>query len=166
MNKVIIIGSPGAGKSVFARKLAQTLSVDLFHMDNLYWRSDKTHISREELIEKLRIIFRLEKWIIDGNYLHTMDMRIKEADTIFFLDYPVADCLQGITERTGIKRDDIPWFEENLDQELIEIVKQFPIQSLPLIKELLIKYSEKTIYCFKNRSEANLFLINLTVETD
>ena len=50
MNKVIVIGSPGAGKSYFSKQLASSIELPLYHLDNIYWKEDRTHISRDELI--------------------------------------------------------------------------------------------------------------------
>lgn len=56
MEKIIVIGSPGAGKSYFSKRLASVLDLPLYHLDNLYWNENRTHISREELILKMNEI--------------------------------------------------------------------------------------------------------------
>ena len=67
MKKIIVIGCPGAGKSVFSQKLKEITNLPLFHLDMLYHKTDGTHISKEKLEEKLREIFKKNIWIIDGN---------------------------------------------------------------------------------------------------
>ena len=64
MKKVIIIGSPGAGKSCFSRKLKEITNLPLYHLDMLYHKKDGTHISKEELEEKLRNILTLKRNIL------------------------------------------------------------------------------------------------------
>ena len=59
MKKIIVIGSPGAGKSVFSQKLKDVTKLPLYHLDMLYHKADGTHISREELEDKLREILPL-----------------------------------------------------------------------------------------------------------
>lgn len=62
----------------------------------LYHNPDGTHISKEELEEKLKKIFKEnDEWIIDGNYQRTLEMRMRKCDTIFLLDYPIEVCLAG-----------------------------------------------------------------------
>ncbi len=68
MKKIIVIGSPGAGKSSFSKKLKNITKLPLYHIDMLYHKKDGTHITKEELEEKLKEIFKTDKWIIDGNY--------------------------------------------------------------------------------------------------
>ena len=77
MSKIIVIGSLGAGKSVFSQKLSNITHLPLYHIDMLYHKKDGTHISKEELENKLRDIFQENDWIIDGNYQKTIEMRLK-----------------------------------------------------------------------------------------
>ena len=114
MKKIIVIGSPGAGKSVFSQKLSKITQIHLYHIDKLYHKEDGTHISKEELEGKLKKIFKNDSWIIDGNYQRTLEMRVKECDTIFLLDFPTEVCLEGAKSRIGKKREDLPWVEEKL----------------------------------------------------
>lgn len=75
----------------------------LYHIDMLYHKKDGTHITKEELGEKLKEIFKTDKWIIDGNYQKTLELRINECDTIFLLDFPTQVCLEGAKSRIGQK---------------------------------------------------------------
>ena len=88
MRKVIVIGCPGAGKSTFARKLRNATNLPLYYLDMLWHKEDKTNISREEFDTKLKDVLKKDKWISDGNYPRTLEMRLKECDTVFLLDYP------------------------------------------------------------------------------
>ena len=159
MKKVIVIGSPGAGKSVFSKKLKNITNLPLYHLDMLYHNKDGTHIAKEELEEKLKKIFKENSWIIDGNYQRTLEMRIKECDTIFLLDFPIDICIEGAQSRIGIEREDLPWFEEKLDEQFKKSIIDFPKEKLPQIYNLLEKYkNEKNIYIFKSRDEADNYI--------
>ena len=48
--KVIIIGSPGSGKSTFARKLRDITGLPLHYLDMIWHRPDKTTVSKEEFL--------------------------------------------------------------------------------------------------------------------
>ena len=165
MEKIIVIGSPGAGKSYFSKKLKEVTNLPLYHVDMLYHKKDGTHISKEELEVKLREIFKLEKWIIDGTYTSTLkqplEMRFKECDTVFLLDYPTAVCLAGAESRIGETRDDLPWIEEKLDENFKQLIIDFSKEKLPQIYELLNKYKEnKNIVIFKSREESDKYFMN------
>ena len=101
MKKVIVIGSPGAGKSTFSRKLRDKTGLPLFYLDMIWHKPDKTNITREEFHEKLEEIMEKDAWIIDGNYQRTLEIRLQTCDTVFFLDYPVEVCLEGASSRIG-----------------------------------------------------------------
>ena len=153
-----MIGSPGAGKSVFSRELSRVTGIPLYHLDNIYWHEDRTHITREELILKLTSIMSGDEWIIDGNYTGTMEMRIQAADTVFFLDLPADICLEGVKARIGKKRDDIPWTEETPDDEFIRFVRSFRDETRPRIEALLAAYPDKRIYRFESRCDMRIFM--------
>lgn len=162
MKKIIIIGCPGSGKSTFSRKLQQLTNLPLHHLDMLFHNPDGTHISTEELEEKLRDIFKTSEWIIDGNYQRTLEMRIKECDTIFLLDYPVETCIAGAEARIGTKRDDMPWVEKEFDEEFKQKILSFSSEKLPKIYELLEAYKDsKKIIIFKSREDADNYLLSI-----
>lgn len=158
--KIIVIGCPGSGKSTFSKKLSKILNLPIYHLDMLYHNSDGTHISREELEERLKTIFKENNnWIIDGNYQRTLEMRMKECDTIILLDYPIEVCLAGAEARIGTQREDLPFIEEKLDENFKQSIIDFSKEKLPQIYELLEKYKKtKNIIVFKSREEADSYI--------
>lgn len=164
MLKIIIIGSPGSGKSTFARKLRDITNLPLYYLDMLWHKKDRTNISREEFDEKLEKILKKDKWIIDGNYQRTIETRLKECDTVFLMDYPLEVCLSGAEERVGKKREDLPWIEEKVDEEFKQIIVDFSKNKLPQIYKLLEKYQQnKNIVIFKSREEAEGYIKKMTI---
>ena len=55
MKKVMVIGSPGAGKSTFSRRLQKKTNLPIVYLDQLFWKSDKTTVSPEEFTSRLKI---------------------------------------------------------------------------------------------------------------
>ena len=161
MKRVIVIGCPGSGKSTFSQKLHQLTGLPLYHLDMLYWNADKTTAEPGLFRERLSAVLESEAWIIDGNYDATMEWRMQACDTVVFLDYSTEQCLQGIRERKGKPRSDIPWIEEGEDPEFIAFIKNFKQQERTKILTRLDRIREKTIVVFKDRCEAETFLKNL-----
>ena len=160
MKKILVIGCCGAGKSVFSRKLNKLTGIPLTHLDNLYWNEDKTIVPKEEFLFRLREAMSHSEWIIDGKYGSTMEMRINACDTIFFLDLPTEVCLDGIKQRRGKSRSDIPWIEDDAeaDAEFVSFVERYNVDTRPKVVELLQKYSDKSVIIFNSRKESEEYL--------
>lgn len=156
--RILVIGCPGSGKSNFARRLAAVLDIALVHLDMLYWNADQTTVSREVFIARLREAMKADCWILDGNYASSLEMRLECCDRVFFLDYPVEICLEGIRERMGKPRDDLPWIETGYDAEFLSLVREFPEKTRPQILEWMRRYPEKQWIVFSNREEAEQYL--------
>lgn len=155
MNKIIVLGCPGAGKSTFARRLRDETGIPLYYLDMIWHKPDKTNITRQEFDFKLSEIIKTDKWIIDGNYGRTLEMRFRECDTVFLLDLPLSVCLAGAEARIGTKREDMPWEEERLDDKFRDFIINFSRDEMPYVYELLRKYKDKNIVVFQSREEIN-----------
>ena len=160
MKKVIVIGCPGSGKSTVSRALHNKTGIPLYHLDMMYWNADKTTVEKSVFLERLYAVLEKDEWIIDGNYGSTMELRMAACDTVVFLDYPLDVCLDGIKERRGKPRSDMPWIETEEDSEFIEFIKNYNEQQKPKALELLEKYRDKNIIIFKSREQADEFLIS------
>ena len=157
-HRILILGCPGSGKSTFARALAAKTGLPLVHLDTVWWRADGTHISRAEFDRALAELLAGEKWIMDGDYSRTYEVRVRACDTVIFLDYPEEVCMAGIVARVGQNRPDMPWTESTLDPELVAMVKNFATDNRPVLLSLFQKYPEKQVITFTSREEADRWL--------
>lgn len=162
MKRILVIGCPGSGKSYFAKRLGKLLSLPVVHMDNLYWKKDKTSISREELVEKLTPYLEKDAWIIDGNYHNTLKMRVKYATDVYFLDVPREECVQGMLERIDQERDDIPWVETKEDaEELIAWTEDYEKRTREEEIAILNQNKHIKVHLLSSRKEMNEYLEKL-----
>ena len=157
MKRILIIGSPGAGKSTFAKELAKRTEISLFHLDLIWFHDNGDMESREIFDKKLQEILETARWIIDGYYPRTLEHRLKYADTIFFLDLPEGVCLEGAKQRLGVKRNDNPIFETELSESLSERILTFRIFNKPYIEDLLEDFDGQIIR-FHTREEIENWL--------
>ena len=162
MERAIVIGCPGAGKSVFSRKLRDVSGLPLFYLDMIWHRPDKTNVPREAFDAALAKILREERWIIDGNYLRTMPLRLARCDTVFFFDLPLSQCLEGARARVGAEREDLPWKEESFDAEFCAEILAFGKEQKPQILSLLKSSGGgRKVVTFRSRAEADRFIEDL-----
>lgn len=163
MKRIIVIGCPGSGKSTLSAALHNKTGIPLFHLDMMFWNADKTTVEKAVFRKRLSNVLQLDEWIIDGNYQSTMELRLQACDTVIFLDYSLETCLEGVHARRGKARADMPWFEKENeeDAEFIRFIKNYRLESRPIVLELLKKYDHKNLYVFKERSETAKFLEQL-----
>ncbi len=162
MKKIIIIGSPGAGKSTLARKLADKTKLPLYYLDIIWHKPDKTTVTTHEFDARLEEILNTDRWIIDGNYKRTLEMRLQKCDAVIFLDYPTKLCLESVEKRIGTKRVDMPWVETEFDSEFKQYITDFSTTQTPKIYNIIEKYSDGlNVFILKSREQADEFLSKL-----
>lgn len=167
MKRILVIGSSGAGKSTFSRRLHGATRLKLIHLDKLYWKpnwvepTDKT-VWRKNLAE----VLKGDEWIIDGNYSSTMEMRLRASDTAIFLDLPHYICTWRILKRVllyrkGSRPDMAEGCDEKFDWEFIKWTWNYPTRSKPKVEEILKRFeNEKTIIRLKSQAEIENFFVN------
>ena len=156
--KIIVLGCPGSGKSTFSRRLSEITHLPLFPLDAIWWKADRTHITRDEFDSQLAAILRGGQWILDGDYSRTYEVRFRACDTVIFLDFPEEVCLGGIEQRLGEARPDLPWTDFELDPALVQQVRAYAAENRSAIVSLIGKYPEKNAIVFRTRKEADDWL--------
>lgn len=157
--KILVIGSPGSGKSYFSKKLSLKTNIPVYHLDMYYWREGWVSTPHDEFDKLLNEIMSNEEWIVDGNYQRTLEHRVSQAEVVFFLDLPVDICLIAEQKRRNQKRDDFPSFlTEGEDPEFIEYIKNFPTKDKIEILNILAKYPNVKVYQIKSREEMEKYL--------
>jgi adenylate kinase family enzyme len=166
VNRVIIIGCGGSGKSTLSRILSEKINLPVVHLDKLFWKEGWINISKEEFDILLNKELKKEKWIIDGNYDRTLKERLKRCDTIIYLDYPRRTCLLGVVKRVissyGRTRLDMAaGCPERFDFEFMKWIWNFNKKHRENFYNTLKEEKNKKIYIFKNRRECNEFIKSL-----
>lgn len=104
MQRVLVIGPCGAGKLTLARDLAALLDLPLFHIDQLNWLPGWVDGGDDRLRARLAEVVVQDRWLIDGNYAGSLDLRVERADAIIYLDYPIRLCLWRLVRRIARHR--------------------------------------------------------------
>jgi hypothetical protein len=91
MERIIIIGNAGGGKTTLARTLSEKLNLPLHMLDTVQWQPGWKLTPLDELEKVLKSWTAEEKWIIEGfGPMELMPLRFKNADTIIYLDLPLS----------------------------------------------------------------------------
>lgn len=140
MNRILIIGSPGGGKSTLTRALARKLDLPITHLDVLWWKPGWVESSLLEFRAKVAAAVAQERWIIDGNFANTFDLRMPRADTIIWIDQPLHICLWRAVWRTathfGRTRPDLAQgCPEKYDLAFYRYIWHFKRDNHPLIAQ-------------------------------
>ena len=163
MERIMIIGCGGAGKSTLARQLGEILNLPVVHLDKLFWRPGWEHISREEFDKLHREALMGETWIVDGNFDRTMEERIQYCDTVIYLDFSRFACLLGVIKRIvttyGKMRPDMgEGCPERIDWEFLKWVWNFNDEKRERNYRLLNETEGIEKIVLKNRRAVRKFL--------
>lgn len=163
MKRIIVIGCGGAGKSTLSRKLSDKLNIPVYHLDKIFWNRGWIQTPQEEFDIKLKSLVNKDKWIIDGNYIRTLDMRVERADTIIFINMSTYLCLYRAIKRRimykGKSRPDMAeGCPEGIDFEFFKWILTYNKKVKPEILEKLKKYNDKTVIILNGKKEVKDFI--------
>ena len=174
--KILIIGSPGSGKSVLTKKIAQRLNLPAFHLDDYYWKKNWARPAPEEWLSILDTLLYPDEWIIDGNYYDSLERRLKKANLVLYLDFPTKLCLFQALKRNierilhsyeslplQIKKDQNYKLKFEINFKFIKLILFFKLKYRKKILTLLRKYNV-TYTILKSPREAEHFIQNLSAK--
>ncbi|HKG48138.1 MAG TPA: DNA topology modulation protein [Pyrinomonadaceae bacterium] len=170
VQRVLVIGSGGSGKSTVAARLGELLNLEVNHLDKFYWSPGWVKPEPDEWLKTVTELTNKESWIIDGNYSGTLELRLRKCDTIVFLDLPRVLCLWRIVKRYflyrgGSRPDMAEGCRENLNFEFVNWVWNYHRRSRPKVIRLLREHAgEKQIYWLRSGNEVNKFLSQLKIK--
>ena len=163
-DRIVILGSAGAGKSTLATRLGEITGIPVIHLDRMFWNPGWVATPRDEMNNMVLETATRESWIIDGNYLSTLDYRIERADSIIFIDFNRYLCtyrvvMRRIKNHKKARYDVGEGCPEQIDWPFLKWIWSYPNHSRKPILEKLAD-CDKNVYHLKTRKEVNQFIDN------
>ena len=168
MQRVLVIGCGGAGKSTLSKQIGRCTGLPVIHLDAHYWNEGWRETPQESWQETIRALVTGDAWVMDGNYGSTMERRIAAADTIIFLDLPRWLCFWRILGRRiryhGRTRPDMgPGCDERVEWEFLRWVWNYRKHRRPAILQRLAELDgHKEVMILKSRADVERFLQQLS----
>ena len=88
MERILVLGPCGAGKSTLAVKLGDKLGLPVIHLDKEFWRAGWVEPDPAEWAAEVEKLIARPRWVMDGNYGGTLARRLERAELVVNLDYP------------------------------------------------------------------------------
>ena len=164
MERIMIIGCGGAGKSTLARALGEKTGLPVVHLDQIWWSPGNwQHLEREEFDARLKQEMEKPRWIIDGNFNRTLAPRLERCDTVIYLDMNRFVCLRNwigrVIKNWGHARADMaPGCAEWFDPEMAGWIWKFNRTNRSRYYALLAELEGKQVYILKSRRAVRAFL--------
>jgi adenylate kinase family enzyme len=166
VQRVVVLGPGGAGKSELAAELGRRTGLPVVHLDPLFWAAEWKPAPRDDAVRKLETAVAGDRWILDGNFLEH-DGRFARADTVVFLDLPRATCIWRVFKRLvrdrQRRRPDLPeGAREGFDPSLLRWIWRYPRTDRPRVLELLARLVRSiAVHHLRSRADVRRFLATL-----
>jgi adenylate kinase family enzyme len=160
----LILGSGGAGKSTFARRLGQLLGLPVIHLDLHYWNPGWVETEKAAWAEKVTKLASQDAWVMDGNYSGTLDIRLPRAETVILLDPPPWRCVWRIYKRRYFSNDrpDIPKdCPDRIDLLFLWWVASYRWRSRPRVTSRMAARPDLPFRILRSDREVERFLVDV-----
>jgi len=165
VDRIVIVGCGGSGKSRLARILGTALGITPVHLDGLYYDRDWKPLNKEQFAALQRDLVAEPRWIIDGNYASTLPIRLAVADAVIFLDLPARACLRGIIQRRlrhGGGQHDAVGVYDRITWGFIRYIAGYRKQMAPRVRQLIAGHAgDAQVVVLRSRHAAQRYLADV-----
>ncbi len=161
IQRIMIFGKPGAGKSTFALKLHHKLGLPLYHLDKYFFTNRWKKRNYDDFMRIQQNLVNQEQWIIDGNCTRSLATRFARADVCLYFNYPRWRCMLGILKRRFTKdptiQDRADECYEKVTAELISYLWTFEIRVHDAIANLQTQYPHVRLIEIHSQEDLDAF---------
>ena len=172
MQRVLVMGSSGSGKSTFAMRLSDLTGIPFVSLDALFWKPGWVQSDRAEFRERVNEAARQPRWIMDGNYTSSGsgELRRHSSDTVIWFDLPRSNCVFGIVKRIAgsygrVRPEMAEGCPEKIDFEFFHYVWTYrQVQRPKLLDYFQGLRADQQLVCFTDRAQAEDYLNKIALK--
>lgn len=153
---MVILGRGASGKSTLAVRLGEITGLPVVELDKMFWRPGLVATPRDQWVVVQQRLVAEEKWIMDGDLgrYDVVEIRLRAADTILFLDFSLARCAWRAIRRSPEGADFWRW------------LFTYRRQSRPNLMEAVAKHAiEAKLHIFRNPKALSRFIASVACVT-
>jgi adenylate kinase family enzyme len=171
MQRVLVMGSSGSGKSTFAMRLSEITGIPFVSLDALFWKPGWAKSDKAEFQERVTEAARQPRWIMDGNFQsHLVELRRDVSDTVIWFDLPRSTCMFGILKRIArsygqVRPEMAEGCPEKIDFEFFRYVWTYRrLQRPKLLDYFQGLRADQQLVCFTDRAQADDYLQKIALK--
>ena len=111
MKRIVIFGPGASGKSTLALQLSKVTGLPVIEIDKIFWQPGLAAMPRDQWIELQQKLIKEDGWIMEGDLgpYDAVEVRLRAADTIIFLDFSLVRCVWRAVRRSRERADFWLW---------------------------------------------------------
>jgi nicotinamide riboside kinase len=149
MKRVVILGRGASGKSILARRLGDITGLPVTEVDKIFWQPGLVATPRDQWVEMQEKLVARDRWIMEGDLgpYDAVEVRLRSADTIIFLDFSLVRCAWRAIRRSRERADFWYW------------LLAYRFQSRPILTAAIAKHAPgATLHVFRSPRELGRFV--------
>lgn len=139
MQRIVILGRGGAGKTTAAAQFGVSLELPVIELDKYFWSDDLTATAPDKWAPIQEELAARDRWIMDGD-LGPYDViapRLRRADTVVIFDFGLARCAWRALRRSRERWDFwwwlITWRQRSRPQLMRDVREHAPHADLHIL---------------------------------
>jgi hypothetical protein len=141
--RVLVLGSPGSGKTLLSTFLCGHLGLELIRLDDFFWKPGPLRMPTDEWRPLVAKLASRPSWVMDGTYEASLDLRIPAAEAIVYIQSSRWACLWRVVTRRLLSRwrhDDDSTPGHALTSFFVRYVFRFPALTQPEVFRLIAQH--------------------------